>query len=346
MQLPITEELVARYAQGGATVAETAAVRHWLGQPANYAQTQQWMRRHWEALSAGAAPTAGPDDPDYEALLENLHQRLGFGQLPQLVPPAAPAWRRWAAAAAVAGAVAGGGWLLYSPRAVTPVEVATNYGQTRLLRLPDGSRVTLNAHSKLRYAPRWAADKPREVWLDGEGYFAVRHQPNHQRFVVHTRAGFSVEVLGTRFTVNRRRDEARVVLLAGKVRVDFDDPQRADVIMRPGELVETHDARPAAVVRKTVHTAPYAAWKDARLVLDETTIAEMATRLQDTYGVEVVVASPALNNRKVTGTIPVRDLNVLLLALEEAFDLQATRAGNRITLTERHPSHPLNPTSK
>jgi transmembrane sensor len=70
-------------------------------------------------------------------------------------------------------------------------------------------------------------------------------------------------------------------------------------------------------------------------VLDETTIAELATRLQDTYGLEVVVATPELNRRKVTGTVPVRDLDVLLQSLEETFQLQAARQGNRLTLTEQ-----------
>ncbi|MDB5234368.1 MAG: hypothetical protein JWR44_1361 [Hymenobacter sp.] len=342
MQIPITQNLVTRYAEGQATTAEAAAVRNWLAQPDHQEQAQEWMRLRWDALAESQSPQAGEDEPDYEVLLGSLHQRLGFGKQHYLAPQAAPTWRRWAAAAAVVGAVGGSAWLLNTRQPVRPQEVATNYGQTQVLRLPDGSEVTLNGHSTLRYAPKWAKDKPREVWLDGEGYFAVQHQPNNQRFVVHTRAGFSVEVLGTKFTVNRRRDQARVVLLSGKVRVDFDNPAQPDVIMKPGELLETHDAQPAALVHKTVRTAPYAAWKDAQLVLDETTIAEMAARLQDTYGIEVVVETPGLNERKVTGTIPVRDLDVLLLALEEAFHLKATREGNRITLTEQTKSHPTN----
>jgi transmembrane sensor len=84
-----------------------------------------------------------------------------------------------------------------------------------------------------------------------------------------------------------------------------------------------------------VRTAPYASWKDAQLVLDETTIAELATRLHDTYGLDVVVATPELNQRRVTGTVPVRDLNVLLQSLEETFHLQATRQANHLILTEQ-----------
>jgi len=339
MQIPVTQTFFTHYAQDCLSAVEVAAMREWLAQPANQTQAQQWMRQHWDALVAEPA-RPDPDTPDYESLLNALHQRLDFGRPPYLPTATAPQWRRWAAAAAAVVTLAGGSWLLYSQRPVAPVEVATNYGQTRLLHLPDGSEVTLNGHSKLRYTARWAVGQPREVWLDGEGYFSVRHQPDNQRFMVHTQAGFSVEVLGTKFTVNRRRDQARVVLISGKVRVDFDNPDQPDIIMTPGELVETHDAQPALVVHKSVRPAPYAAWKDAQLVLDETTIAEMAARLQDTYGIEVIVKNPELNQRKMTGTIPVRDLDVLLLALQEAFHLKAIRQGNRIVLSDPYRSHP------
>jgi ferric-dicitrate binding protein FerR (iron transport regulator) len=127
-----------------------------------------------------------------------------------------------------------------------------------------------------------------------------------------------------------------VVLLQGKVRVEFDEHQRPDVILHPGELVETTDDQPGLTTHKKVHTAPYAAWKDDQLVLDETSIAELATRLHDTYGLDVAVTTPELNRRRVTGTVPVSDLPTLLQALEETFHLQATRQGNRLTLAEKH----------
>jgi ferric-dicitrate binding protein FerR (iron transport regulator) len=338
MSPAITQELFTAYVQGTASAADAATVRAWLTQPANQLLAQYWMGQHWEELAA--QPAAPADAPDFEALLGQVHGRLGLGQSRRL-PVAAPAWRRWAAAAAVAGTVLGGGsWWLYNQRqAAAPAQqIATAYGQTRTVQLPDGSSVVLNGHSTLRYPETWAAGKPREVWLDGEAYFSVQHQTDNQRFLVHTTAGFNVEVLGTKFTVSRRRDQGRVVLLSGKVRVHFDNRQQPDVILKPGELVETREVQPAQPVvtaYRAVRTAPYASWKDAQLVLDETSIAELATRLQDTYGLEVVVATPELNQRRVTGTVPVRDLTVLLQSLEEIFHLQATRQGNRLTLTEK-----------
>jgi len=334
MSFVVTQTLVAAYAAGTATAAEAVAVRAWLAQPANQLLAQHWMQQHWEALAA--APALAPDvlaEPDYEDLLRRTRLHL--------VPAAphrqlGPQWARWAAAATLATAVAGGSWVFFNAhRAPAPLAVATPYGQTRTLALPDGSQVTLNGHSTLRYAATWLPNQPREVWLDGEGFFSVQHLANNQRFLVHTTAGLQVEVLGTKFVVARRRDQTRVVLLSGKVRVEFDDHQRPDVLLRPGELVETTDDQPALLTHKKVRTAPYAAWKDAQLVLDETSIAELATRLHDTYGLEVEVTTPELNRRRVTGTVPVSDLPTLLQALEETFHLQATRQGNRLTLAEK-----------
>jgi transmembrane sensor len=334
MSFVITQALVAAYAAGTATEAEATAVRAWLAQPANQPLAQRWMQERWEAL-ATAPPLALPDEPDYEALLQRTRLHLAPAA-PRVLPRAAPAWRRWAAAAGLA-ATLGGGWLLYrTQQAPAPLAVSTNFGQTRALTLPDSSQVKLNGHSTLRYAATWLPDQPREVWLDGEGFFAVQHTATNQRFLVHTTAGLQVEVLGTKFVVARRRDQTRVVLLQGKVRVEFDEHQRPDVILHPGELVETTDDQPALTTHKKVHTAPYAAWKDDQLVLDETSIAELATRLHDTYGLDVAVTTPELNRRRVTGTVPVSDLPTLLQALEETFHLQATRQGNHLTLAEKH----------
>ena len=336
MNPDITQTLFIAYVQGTASAAEATTVRTWLAQPTNQLLAQHWMLQHWEGLDAQAG--AAIEEPDYEALLTRLHGRLAFTPRHSAGAPP-PVWRRWAAAAAVVGTLLGGGSWLLTHRAPAIQTLATAYGQTRTVQLTDGTSVTLNGHSTLRYPAAWTPGKPREVWLDGEGYFAVQHQADNQRFVVHTTAGFNVEVLGTKFTVSRRQDRGRVVLLSGKVRVHFDDHQKPDVLLAPGELVETREIQPAQPVvtayRKVRTATAYASWKDAQLVLDETTIAELAARLQDTYGLEVVVDTPELNQRKVTGTLPVRDLDVLLQSLEETLHLKAIHKGNTLTLTEQ-----------
>ncbi|MET4105097.1 FecR domain-containing protein [Hymenobacter sp. UYP22] len=336
-----TPDTFFRYVEGSTSPAESAAVRAWLCEPANQLLARVWMEEHWNTVDI--RPNSLIPEPDYEAMLGGLHQRLGLPPHLQLVPAEeepqevsrSSRWRYWAAAAATAGIMALSGsvyWQYRQPAA--PAAYATTFGQTSVLHLPDGTDVTLNGNSTIRYAVEASDDKPREVWLNGEAYFSVRHLPTNQRFVVHTDGGMNVEVLGTKFTVFRRRQESRVVLLSGKVRVAFADASRPAVVMKPGELVETQDAKTAAVVHVPVQTDTYAAWKDAKLVLNNTSITDLATRLHDTYGLQVTIASPSLNERRMTGTVPVRDLDLLLRSLEETFHLKIDRQDDHLTLSD------------
>jgi ferric-dicitrate binding protein FerR (iron transport regulator) len=338
--MEITYAACMRYVRGEATLAEARAVRAWLADPANEQQAQEWMSR---SAGEAPAPAAASSNPfHYAAMRENLHARLGVQAAPGRLRPAQHAWRRWAAAAALAGLTAGAGWLWQTQHqaALATASYTTPFGKTRVVRLPDGSEVTLNAHSTLRYAATADARQPREVWLDGEAFFSVKHMPDNQRFVVHTTGGFNVEVLGTKFTVYRRHKQARVVLLSGKVQVDFSDRTQPDVILKPGELLQTADNKPKTMVHKAVQAESYATWTAAQLQFDATSLAEVATRLQDTYGVQVIVADSALRQRKFTGTFPMGDLNVLCEDLAEAFHLHIERQQNRLLLSKQPISHP------
>ncbi|WP_086595794.1 FecR family protein [Hymenobacter crusticola] len=344
MLIPVDFEAYLRYSRGKSSPEEARAVRQWLAQPANGLLAQHWMSKFVEMLEQ--EEVSASELPSTERLESRLFHQLGFEpeqprslELPEPESTARPLWRRWAAAAAVLVLAAGGGWLWQHQQGqasgAAEKYYATAYGETSTVYLPDGSEVKLNSHSTLRYADNLLDGKAREVWLDGEGYFSIKHLPDSRRFIVHTTAGLNVEVLGTKFTVFRRHAQARVVLLSGKVRVAFaDSSKRKPVILKPGELLETRDAQPQKVVHKPVHVDTYAAWKDDKLVFDETPVAEVATRLSDTYGVKVIVATPALNQRTVTGTFPAGELNTVLQVLEKSFKLTVERQQNQIVLSE------------
>lgn len=98
------------------------------------------------------------------------------------------------------------------------------------LILSDGTRVWLNADSKLKYPVTFGSDK-REVELEGEGYFEVtRDETRPFRVVVEKQ---TVEVLGTEFNVDAYPEEKNTytTLVSGKVKVDTDGQT---VILDPG----------------------------------------------------------------------------------------------------------------
>src|SRR5579872_616700 len=91
-------------------------------------------------------------------------------------------------------------------------EIRTGYGEIKSVLLPDSSVVTLNANSTMRIPEQWTEASGRQVWLEGEAYFQVQKKPaTAEKFVVHTKE-VDVEVLGTKFNVNARRERAVVSL--------------------------------------------------------------------------------------------------------------------------------------
>ncbi|NDF46439.1 MAG: hypothetical protein EB125_12360, partial [Betaproteobacteria bacterium] len=133
-------------------------------------------------------------------------------------------WRSLSVAAVFLLIIAG--WWIFRPASETKREIAAinqNQVSTRpasktKLTLPDGSKVWLNASSKLTYGNGFG-EKHREIWLEGEGYFDVARNPD-KPFIIHTSV-LDVKVLGTRFNLKAYPDEAttETSLLHGSVEV-------------------------------------------------------------------------------------------------------------------------------
>lgn len=87
-------------------------------------------------------------------------------------------------------------------------------GTHLIVALPDGSKVNLNADSKLSYKPYWWFAS-RNVQLKGEAFFEVN--PGSQ-FTVQSLKN-EVRVLGTSFNVFARVESYNVTCLTGKVEV-------------------------------------------------------------------------------------------------------------------------------
>jgi ferric-dicitrate binding protein FerR (iron transport regulator) len=239
---------------------------------------------------------------------------------------------RWAAVLTGLLLLAGAGYFA-TQRYYLTITQATAYGELRTLTLPDSSTVTLNGNTRLRYARFWPAGQARRVWLEGEAYFDVRHLGGHApraRFVVHT-ARAEVEVLGTRFNVTGRSRRTRVVLESGKVQLTVREARHADrLVMQPGDLVELAETGQPAL--RKVDPGKHAAWRRHRIVLDNTSLAEIAQLIEDNYGRRVVVRAGAATGKRLSGSVPSNNLNVLLKALSQLFGLNITRQADQIII--------------
>ena len=100
------------------------------------------------------------------------------------------------------------------------MEASTSYGESRQIRLPDGTQLILNSCSRVRYPSSFVEDE-RQIELEGEAYFQVQRNEK-QSFIVRT-ARFDVRVLGTCFDVIAYSSDevVSVDVESGKVQVDL-----------------------------------------------------------------------------------------------------------------------------
>jgi len=219
-------------------------------------------------------------------------------------------------------------------RGVTNVVMhETSYGETLTVKLPDQSKVYLNAHSKLSYQTPWDNSRPREIELEGEAYFDVAPHPKaiNDTFKVKT-ADVIIQVLGTSFNVATREGPTQVALDAGKVQLSH-TTHIGTTIMKPGEWA-TYSEDKQAFVKKSVKTELYSSWKEAQWIFEATPIEEIAQRITHTYGKAVLIESEELAQRRLSGTIKVNNLDFLLKALSTSFGIQITAEADTIRMGE------------
>ncbi|MDN5213531.1 FecR domain-containing protein [Fulvivirgaceae bacterium BMA12] len=211
----------------------------------------------------------------------------------------------------------------------------TDFGETASITLPDNSVVTLNSNSTLKYNTVWDDDKDREVWLNGEAYFSVVKSGSNQKFYVNSRDGVLLEVLGTEFNVTKRESRTRVVLNHGKIRLNIENPSlNEDIIMLPGELVEFKDTS-TTYIRKKVNPELYTSWKCKKLMFEDTKLEEVVLLLKEIYGLEVEVSEPALLEKRVSGSAPSDNINLLINGLSESFGITIIRTKKHVKISRK-----------
>lgn len=199
---------------------------------------------------------------------------------------------------------------------VRMVEVKTNPGMTTTLDLPDGTTVYLNSESSLQY-PSCFEGNQRRVKLSGEAYFAVAKN-TEQRFIVSTPHDAQIEVLGTVFNVEAFEKDTMITttLLEGKVRFSYSTDDRPEnVVMKPGQKLVYDSNRMQAQLFTTTGESE-TAWKDGRIIFQNTPFQQALRMLEKRYNVEFVVSTSKYAKDSFTGSFASQRLERVLEVFE------------------------------
>lgn len=212
------------------------------------------------------------------------------------------------------------------------VHIAAAYGQTRHITLPDSSEVILNGNSSLHYTASWEG-RPREVWLQGEAFFDVRHLRTHSVFIVHLSEGKSIQVLGTQFNVIDRNTRSCIVLKSGSIKLSLAGKEE-QVYLRPGDMVQVNKSGSEVTGKQVVNPENYSSWTHGRWQLDGTSLEEMLQKIEENYGVTVLVENRELLAKRASGSIPLASTQAqtLIEDIANLFELQFVKKDNKLIL--------------
>lgn len=190
----------------------------------------------------------------------------------------------------------------FVPQRIEPTPVAAvEQKENHLVVLPDGSTVILSFGSKLDYPSSFEGLAKREVYLTGQAFFDIRHDPSRS-FVVHT-GKLATTVLGTAFNIKAFPGDADITITVKKGAVRVSSQQKILGIVRPDQQI-IYNKEKANSVQKEVEADNYLDWKKQDLLFDNLTVEEAARVLEERFKVKISISSPSIRTRRFTTTFP------------------------------------------
>lgn len=334
-QIPWPE--LAKYMAGECSPEEKCEVENWIGADPSREKLVKQVRQIWDA-AGGSSTDASEDWLDMEAEWEELRAEMDASPSPpDAAPNEQPVQRRSGSArleeagsrprrtisqsalprggivAAAVFLLALGGVVLWGPWAFFEEseqesayrEAITERGERATLRLSDGTKIKLNASSKLRFPQTFTDRNRRVVHLRGEAYFNVRSDPERP-FTVQAK-DVSVDVHGTAFNVRARseREEVQVAVEEGGVSLRTQEAgttEQEEVRLSSGEVGRVVGAS-RLVTTDQVDLGTHIGWTEGRLVFENTSLSEVAVRLGRWYNLNFVIQDSSLRSLRLTANL-------------------------------------------
>ena len=237
----------------------------------------------------------------------------------------------------VAGALYFSGYFLQETEtiAVDYLEKSSLKGEKSNITLSDGTRIKLNSNSKL-IIPKLFSDHERKVTLVGEAYFEVSKDASRPFVIISN--DIKTVVLGTSFNVRAYPSENTIEVAVAEGQVSFEkaisgqlSSDQAPILLSPNEMAvyskETGQANKGSFDPMAIF-----AWKDGILHFKDADIYEVIERLEQWYGVTIIIKTQLNEDKDLSGSFKHKSLEVVLDGLSYVFGFEFEMNGKFVTL--------------
>ncbi|MRG44021.1 DUF4974 domain-containing protein [Chitinophaga sp. SYP-B3965] len=314
------KKILEDFFKGHLTSEERERVLLWIEQQGE-GWTDAFIKDNWEQPIHQAAP--GLKELMKARVMENIRAKQ-------------PAPRRlWLYIGRVAAvlllATAGAWWWMHQQPAAPQWYTVSNSGNQHIMlrdTLPDGTIVTLNEHSSIKYSSAYN-NEIRTVFLMGEAFFEVHHDKD-KPFIV--KAGHaSTRVYGTAFSVSAYTSsgQLRVGLQRGSIGVIYDTAHaEQEKMLKPGELLICNKQDKTVSIE---YQAPekLGAWTTGKLVFFKTPVEDVFSQLEQRYDIHFN-HDHGMANKTVTATFDGVPLSKVLQHISFVWNIRFEQRGDSI----------------
>jgi ferric-dicitrate binding protein FerR (iron transport regulator) len=202
-------------------------------------------------------------------------------------------------------------------------------GQRSQIVLPDGSLVWLNSDSKLSYAEDFSNVENRNIKLEGEAYFDVKHN-SEKPFVVSIN-DIKVKVLGTRFNIRgfNENNEINTLLVSGKVAIS-NQTNSIKKQLSPGSMGIYSKKEKKLEIKSGIDIEKNISWKNGKLIFDNEPLLTLVKELERWYGVSFEIPESLKGKYRYTITITDESVPEVCELIKRTTPISYTIKGNKV----------------
>ena len=206
------------------------------------------------------------------------------------------------------------------------------YGKRFNILFSDGSKVSLNSGSILKYPVKFLSNQKREVFLQGEAYFDVAEDKSNL-FVVNSE-GINVEVYGTKFMVKNYSEDftSDIILVSGSVKIQ-NSLNKISLLLKPGHKGSVNKVD-FKITETKVNTKIYTSWIEGEVIFRMETFDQILKKLERLYNVTIINNREESLNELFNAAIDVNneDIEMVLEYFNKIYNIEYKIFNNKIII--------------
>ena len=282
--------LFRKYLSNSATADEMKELDEWIASNEDF---HDWLENQVDNSSAEMDAEKQAD------ILAKIHEKIAVQSKQKFV---LPGWAKTVAAVALIVLMAVSAAIYFrsnQPNMIQYAGIGALRGQKASVTLPDGTKITLNSESTLKYSTNYN-QSDRAVELVGEAYFEVA---KNKKIPFVVKAGkLEIEAKGTAFNIKAYPTDNSISTTLTEGKIEVKTP--VDVLnMIPNERMEYNNTDQTFRKLTLTDAEGSIGWLNDELSFENATLAEVVANFSRIYNIDIQFASESIKEQRFTGKI-------------------------------------------